>query len=118
MKTTPAHRGAGTDERPRSRASFRVSFSNAEPNQLYSRSRDFSILVEDDLAQLLVDGDRVDDLVEQLAVDGDREPRRCGGGGGSDRGRQPRSQPRAEAGPLPWGPDPTGEAASRRDPNE
>ena len=27
---------------------------------------------------------------------------------GSDRGRQPRSQPRAEAGPLQWGPDPTG----------
>ena len=33
---------------------------------------------------------------------------RGGGGGGSDRGRQPRSQSRAEAGPLPWGPDPTG----------
>ena len=33
-------------------------------------------------------------------------------GGGSDRGRQPRSQPRAEAGPLPWGPDPTGGSAA------
>jgi hypothetical protein len=101
MKRTPAHKGAGTDELPRTRASFRVSFSNAEPNELYSRSRDFSIVLEDDLAELLgvrlsvrdsrktdleddlaellVDGDRVAELVGQLAVVVDRESRRCGG---------------------------------------
>ena len=79
MKRTPAHKGAGTDELPRTRASFRVSFSNAEPNELYSRSRDFSIVLEDDLAELLVDGDRVAELVGQLAVVVDREQRRCGG---------------------------------------
>ena len=79
MKRTPAHKGAGTDELPRTRASFRVSFSNAEPNELYSRSRDFSIVLDDDLAELLVDGDRVAELVGQLAVVVDREPRRCGG---------------------------------------
>ena len=80
MKTTPAHKGAGTDERPRPRALFRASYSNAEPNELYSRSRDFSIVVEDDLGELLVDGDRVAELVGQLVVVVDREPRRCGGG--------------------------------------
>jgi hypothetical protein len=80
MKRTPAHKGAGTDEHPRTRASFRVSFSNAEPNELYSRSRDFSIVIDDDLAELLVDGDRVAELVGQLALGVvDREQRRCGG---------------------------------------
>ena len=79
MKRTPAHKGAGTDELPRTRASFRVSFSNAEPHELYSRSRDFSIVLDDDLAELLVEGDRVAELVGQLAVVVDREPRRCGG---------------------------------------
>ena len=81
MKRTPAHKGAGTDELPRTRASFRVSFSNAEPNELYSRSRDFSIVLDDDLAELLVEGDRVAELVGQLAVVVDREQpaRRCGG---------------------------------------
>ena len=70
MKRTPAHKGAGTDEHPRTRASFRVSFSNAEPNELYSRSRDFSIVLDDDLAE----------LVGQLALGVvDREQRRCGG---------------------------------------
>ena len=80
MKRTPAHKGAGTDELPRTRASFRVSFSNAEPNELYSRSRDFSIVLDDDLAELLVEGDRVAELVGQLALGVvDREQRRCGG---------------------------------------
>jgi len=80
MKRTPAHKGAGTDEHPRTRVSFRVSFSNAEPNELYSRSRDFSIVLDDDLAELLVDGDRVAELVGQLALGVvDREQRRCGG---------------------------------------
>jgi len=36
----------------------------------------------------------------------------CVAGRVSDRGRQPRSQSRAEAGPLPWGPDPTGGRAA------
>ena len=40
----------------------------------------------------------------------------CVAGGGSDRGRQPRSQSRAEAGPLPWGPDPTGGSAAASGP--
>ena len=80
MKTTPAHKGAGTDERPRPRALFRASYSNAEPNELYSRSRDFSIVLDDDLDELLVEGDRVAELVGQLALGVvDREQRRCGG---------------------------------------
>ena len=80
MKRTPAHKRAGTDELPRTRVSFRVSFSNAEPNELYSRSRDFSIVLDDDLAELLVEGDRVAELVGQLALGVvDREQRRCGG---------------------------------------
>ena len=40
----------------------------------------------------------------------------CVAGRVSDRGRQPRSQSRAEAGPLPWGPDPTGGSAAASGP--
>jgi len=89
-------------------------FSNAEPNQLYSR-RDFSILVEDDLPAACRRRDRVDDeLVEQLAVDGDREPRRCGGGAeatASANRRRNRGRKRGLAPTRPAKP-------SRRDPNE